>query len=225
MPVILAIVLWMGIWAGMFTGFYNLPMLSSSNPFSFFQGVRALFPLVSLYFCLVWLFKERTTAQAFAMKIVQIMPISNVSNVQMFRMTNNGMPTCELKAFPLNNNQNQMVLLWEMVMNFECVFTTEGSYGDATPLAPKNLAATEGLYSDKVTLTWTASVGATGYEVWRATTNSYASASKIATLGAVVTYDDETTTAETTYYYWLKATNASGKSVYCSPVTGHTTTA
>jgi len=60
MPVILAIVLWMGIWAGMFTGFYNLPMLSSSNPFSFFQGVRALFPLVSLYFCLVWLFKERT---------------------------------------------------------------------------------------------------------------------------------------------------------------------
>lgn len=169
------------------------------------------------------LFKERATAQSFAMKIVQILPVKDVSNVQMFRMTAGGIPTCELKMFPLNNNQNQMVYLWETVIACECVYTTTGTYGDATPHAPKNLAATEGLYSDKVTLTWTASIGATGYEIWRSTTNSYATAALLTSPALVTTYDDETVVAETTYYYWMKAKNASGTSVYCSPVTGHAT--
>jgi len=60
MSLIFSGALWMAIWAGMFTGYYNLPNLSSSNPFTFFQGFRALFPLFSLYVCLIWLFKERT---------------------------------------------------------------------------------------------------------------------------------------------------------------------
>lgn len=60
MSVLFSAVIWIGIWAGMFTGFYNLPDLSSRNPFEFFQGFRALFPLFSLYICLIWLFKERT---------------------------------------------------------------------------------------------------------------------------------------------------------------------
>ena len=60
MSVVFAAILWMGVWAGMFTGFYNIPNLSSTNPFTFFQGFRALFPLFSLYICLIWLFKERT---------------------------------------------------------------------------------------------------------------------------------------------------------------------
>jgi len=60
MSLIFSSALWMAIWGGMFTGYYNLPNLSSTNPFEFFQGFRALLPLFSLYVCLVWLFKERT---------------------------------------------------------------------------------------------------------------------------------------------------------------------
>jgi len=60
MSVLFASAVWIGIWAGMFTGYYNLPELSSRNPFEFFQAFRALFPLFSLYICLIWLFKERT---------------------------------------------------------------------------------------------------------------------------------------------------------------------
>lgn len=170
------------------------------------------------------LFHERANAQAFCMKIVQILPIKDTSNIQMFRFTSAGVPSCELKAFPVSNNQNEMVILCEVQMAFDLVFTTEGSYGDTTPLAPKNFAATQGLYTDKVTLTWTASVGATGYEIWRATSNDVAEAALLTSPAAVVTYNDTTVVADTTYYYWIKATNASGKSVYSSAVSGHSTT-
>jgi len=55
---------------------------------------------------------------------------------------------------------------------------------DATvaPDAPTNVAATSNL-TDKVTVTWDASAGATGYHVWRNSTD-------LGDVGNVVTYDD-----------------------------------
>ena len=51
----LALVLWGLAWGGVFTGPYNLdPWPPLSDPFAFFQGVRALLPVAAAYFCLLW---------------------------------------------------------------------------------------------------------------------------------------------------------------------------
>jgi hypothetical protein len=73
---------------------------------------------------------------------------------------------------------------------------------------PGNLAATAG--DAVVTLTWTASVGATGYNVKRGPTN-VGPFTRIATTTAP-RYADSSVTNGTTYYYVVSALNAAGES-------------
>jgi len=76
------------------------------------------------------------------------------------------------------------------------------------PAAPTGLQATAG--NAQVTLSWSASTGATGYNVKRSTTNGsgYATVSMPATTG----YIDVGVTNSTTYYYVVTAVNSSGES-------------
>jgi len=75
------------------------------------------------------------------------------------------------------------------------------------PAAPTNLTATPG--NAVVTLTWTASLGATGYNVKRATTNGgpYTQLAAATSTG----YTDSSVTNGTTYYYVVSALNAVGE--------------
>lgn len=51
----LSLVLWSMVWGGVFTGLYNLtPLPSIHDPLAFFQGARALLPVMAAYFCLLW---------------------------------------------------------------------------------------------------------------------------------------------------------------------------
>ena len=59
-----------------------------------------------------------------------------------------------------------------------------------TPAAPTNVAATDGTYTDKVTVTWTKSSGATNYKV-------YEGSNLLDTVGDVATYDDSAAGAPT----------------------------
>lgn len=203
---------------------YNLWMFKTGGPGSASNTHNA--PITSMVMAaqVYGLFSEQATAQEFAMKIVQIMPIKDTGNIQMFRISSGGVPTVDLKPVSLSNNQNELALLWEVRIDFDLVFATQGTYGDATPLAPVNVAATAGLYTDKVTITWTAISTATSYEIWRSVTNDHMAAALLTSPAAgVVTYDDSTVTPETVYYYWLKARNTSGVSVFSSAVAGHAT--
>ncbi len=60
----------------------------------------------------------------------------------------------------------------------------------SVPDAPTNVSATDGTYTDKVTVTWTKSTGATGYKV-------YEGSNLLDTLGDVATYDDTAAPAPT----------------------------
>jgi len=82
------------------------------------------------------------------------------------------------------------------------------------PAAPTGVAASDGLFTDRVRVTWNAVASATAYEVWRNTTNSTSSAVKISPAVDVTgtTFDDLTAVQGTTYYYWVKAKNAGGTS-------------
>jgi hypothetical protein len=76
------------------------------------------------------------------------------------------------------------------------------------PAAPLNLTATGG--NQQISLTWTASTGATSYNVKRAATNG----GPYSTVGspAGTSYTDTTVTNGTTYYYVVTAVSTSGES-------------
>ena len=57
---ILSLALWFMAWGGVFTGIYNLtPLPSIHDPLAFFQGARALLPVMASYFCLLWALATR----------------------------------------------------------------------------------------------------------------------------------------------------------------------
>jgi fibronectin type 3 domain-containing protein len=76
------------------------------------------------------------------------------------------------------------------------------------PVAPTNLIATAG--NAQVSLSWTASSGATSYNVKRNTTSG--AETTIATGVTTTSYTDTTVTNGTTYFYVVSAVNAAGES-------------
>jgi len=86
-----------------------------------------------------------------------------------------------------------------------------GSRGTGTaPSSPSRLKATDG-GCNSVTLTWRAASGATGYEIWRGTSNNSANAALIGT-STSLSFVDTTTLPGVVYQYWTKATNPCGTS-------------
>jgi fibronectin type 3 domain-containing protein len=85
-------------------------------------------------------------------------------------------------------------------------------------LPPTNVQASDGTYTDKVRVTWTASVGATSYKVYRATTATGAKVLRGSPTG--VYFDDTTATPGVTYYYWVVAYRGTSLSAYSTYNTG-----
>ena len=86
--------------------------------------------------------------------------------------------------------------------------------------APTNVAATDGTYTNKVTITWSAATGATSYQVWRNTVDSSATATQIGS-PSLTTIDDTSVTQDAVYFYWVKAVNAGGVSAFSSSNSGY----
>jgi fibronectin type 3 domain-containing protein len=83
--------------------------------------------------------------------------------------------------------------------------------------APTNVQASDGTYTDKVRVSWSASSGATSYKVYRATSASGTKSLRGSPTGT--TFDDTTATRGVTYYYWVKAC----KGTYCSDYSAYNT--
>jgi fibronectin type 3 domain-containing protein len=82
----------------------------------------------------------------------------------------------------------------------------------SAPPAPTGLTATAG--NAQVALSWTASSGATSYNVYRGTTAGGESTTAIVTGVTGTTYTNTGRTNGTTYYYKVAAVNAGGTSAY-----------
>jgi phage gpG-like protein len=87
------------------------------------------------------------------------------------------------------------------------------------PPPPVNVSASDGTYTDKVRVTWEASSGATGYKVFRRTSNNSSGAQQIGASTASQ-YDDTTAVVGTTYWYWVKAYNGAGESGFSNGDSG-----
>ncbi|MBI3986684.1 MAG: PQQ-binding-like beta-propeller repeat protein [Lentisphaerae bacterium] len=92
---------------------------------------------------------------------------------------------------------------------------------NTTPAAiglPTNVAAGDGTDRLKIVLQWAAASNASGYRIFRATSNDTALAAEIGT--ASVTNYGDTSTFWGVYTYWVKATNAAGSSDFSASDTG-----
>jgi hypothetical protein len=69
---------------------------------------------------------------------------------------------------------------------------------------PADLSASDGTYSTKIHLTWSAATGAVSYQLYRSTTNNAGTAGLLAP-SSITSYDDTNATPGTTYYYWVAA--------------------
>jgi hypothetical protein len=84
-----------------------------------------------------------------------------------------------------------------------------------TPLAPSSISASDGVYLDKIRVSWSGVSGASSYLLYRCATTSTASC-VLAASGPATTHDDFPG-KKGTYYYRAKACNAGG----CSPYSGY----
>jgi fibronectin type 3 domain-containing protein len=93
-----------------------------------------------------------------------------------------------------------------------------------TPSPPTGVSASDGTYTDKVQVSWTASAGATYYQVFRYTSNNSSSATSLTSSHSSSPYDDTSAAAGTTYYYWVKACNSAGCSGFSASDSGYRAT-
>ncbi|MCE0522099.1 MAG: family 16 glycosylhydrolase [Methylacidiphilales bacterium] len=96
------------------------------------------------------------------------------------------------------------------------ISTGSGGGGGSPPAAPTGLAATPG--NMQVSLTWTASSGATSYNIYQGTTAGGEGAMPIATGITTTSYTNTGLTNGTVYYYKVVAVNSYGSSGYSSEV-------
>ena len=89
----------------------------------------------------------------------------------------------------------------------------------AVPLPPTGVSASDGVYTNKVRVTWRAVTGATSYQIYRSA--SPGSARLFLATRAGTSYDDTSALCDTQYYYWVRAKNAVGTSGYSNYNSGY----
>ena len=88
------------------------------------------------------------------------------------------------------------------------------------PAAPTGVSASDGSYTTKVEVSWSAASGATYYKVFRNTSNTHAGETTLTPSHPTSPYDDTSAAPGTTYWYWVQACNTAGCSTYSSYDTG-----
>jgi fibronectin type 3 domain-containing protein len=89
------------------------------------------------------------------------------------------------------------------------------------PEAPIGISASDGTYPYYVQVSWTASSGATYYQVYRNTSDTTGGSIQLATSLSTSPYDDSTALEGTIYYYWVKACSAWDCSPFSSSDSGY----
>lgn len=98
--------------------------------------------------------------------------------------------------------------------------SAQGWRAETLPAPPTEVNASDGHYTDKVHLSWTASDGAMFYQIYRHISDNHSDASKLIHNHPTSPYEDKSAVPETIYFYWVKACNSAGCSSYSTPDSG-----
>ena len=79
-----------------------------------------------------------------------------------------------------------------------------GTFGEILP-PPVGVMASDGLYTDKVTVVWQPASGATGYNLWRNASSSTSGAIRVGTGLVTTNYNDTAADPGVPYHYWVEA--------------------
>lgn len=109
---------------------------------------------------------------------------------------------------------------WLKAVNLfgESAFSTSDA-GERKLAPPAGFGASNSL-TDKVSLTWTASLGADSYTIRRSDQEDIGASTVLASGIAAVAYDDATPDPGMNYYYWIEAVNSRGVSDRAGSVVG-----
>ena len=151
---------------------------------------------------------------------------SGATSYHVKRATTSGGPYTQLAAptgasysdTGLNNGTRYYYVVSALNASGESANCSEvsGTPTPGSPVAPTGLTGTAG--NQQISLSWTASTGATSYHVKRATTSGGPYTQVAAPTGA--SYTDTSLTNGTKYFYVVSAVNASGESANSSEASG-----
>jgi len=104
-------------------------------------------------------------------------------------------------------------------------FSSPTATGICTLATPTVLAATFGTQESIITVTWAAVPGATGYRLWRNTTNDLNTAIERLTMSGALSFNDNSVVLNgpvkgVVYWYWLQARTSATDSAVSAPVRG-----
>ena len=95
---------------------------------------------------------------------------------------------------------------------------------ELSPPAPAgNISASQGEFSDKVVVSWSAVSGTEKYQMWRNTTDDSSGATAISAELSETIFTDTTATVNLDYYYWVKSGNTNGWSDFSESALGFST--
>lgn len=88
----------------------------------------------------------------------------------------------------------------------DCDADIDCSDSGCTPGTPISVAASDGIYQDRILISWNAALNAQGYDVYRDTSSNIDRASRIASTGSTqLTVEDNDATPGQVYYYWIRS--------------------
>lgn len=108
--------------------------------------------------------------------------------------------------------------LWCWILDVDYSPTVAARYCDSSAdlAPPSNIQASDGLFADKITVTWERSPGATAYEIYRDDPlNRFANADD------VTSFDDTWVSGYKSHVYWIKATAPGKASMLSTPDKGY----
>ena len=95
------------------------------------------------------------------------------------------------------------------------------TYYSGKPHPPTDVAASRGTYPDTIRVSWTASAGATSYEIWRGATANRNVSAKIGEISDISYMDTFDLAVGQTYYYWINGKNPAGASAFSAAASGY----
>ncbi|MBI3986815.1 MAG: VCBS repeat-containing protein [Lentisphaerae bacterium] len=147
-------------------------------------------------------------------------PVTNVSLYEIWRNSSNNTQTASnILTISATSYLDELVergLVYYYWVKAKGAFGTSGfslmDTGGTLPPPPATISASDSTFTNKIQVTWAASVGAINYELWRATINSNNLVDYVVSGIVGTSFDDANIVTGARYYYWIRAQNIYGTS-------------